>query len=137
MTGLRLWVQQSEQISESKNSFEPRAEEDRSIVIQNLFSNLKRKRNETIPSLGRKKKGISLRISYGREVIGSSRTLNLVRKRGKASIHQESQTSCRRGKEHHFESRAKERRSYRVIKNSKPRMEERQSINSSGILNPV
>ena len=36
-----------------------------------------------------------------REVIGSSRTLNLVRKRDKASIHQESQTSCERGKEYY------------------------------------
>ena len=31
------------------------------------------------------------------------------------------QTSCKKEKEYHFESRAKENRSYRVIKNSKPR----------------
>ena len=47
------------------------------------------------------------------------------------------QTSCERGKEYHFESRAKEKKSYRVIKNSKPHAEEGQSINSSKIPNLV
>ena len=47
------------------------------------------------------------------------------------------QTLCGRGMEHYFESRAKERRSYRVIKNSKPRTKEGQSINSSRIPNLV
>ena len=47
------------------------------------------------------------------------------------------QTSCGRGKEYHFESCAKDKRSYKVIKNSKPRAEEWQSINSLGIPNLV
>ena len=38
---------------------------------------------------------------------------------------------------HYFESRTEEKRSYRVIKNSKPRAKEEQSINSSGIPNPI
>ena len=45
------------------------------------------------------------------------------------------QTSCGKGKEYHFESHVKEKRSYRVIKNSKPRVKEGQSINSSEIPN--
>ena len=44
-----------------------RAEEDRSIVLQELFSNLGRKRNETIPNLVRKRKGISLPKSHTEE----------------------------------------------------------------------
>ena len=72
-----------------------------------------------------------------REVIWSSKTLNLVWKRGKASIHRESQTSYERGMKHYFESRTEEKRSYRVIKNSKPRAKEGQSINLSRILNLV
>ena len=47
------------------------------------------------------------------------------------------QTSCGRGEEYHFESRAEEKKSYKTIKNSKPRAEEGQSINSSKILNLV
>ena len=46
-------------------------------------------------------------------------------------------TSYEKRKEYHFESGAKEKRSYKVIKNSKPRAEEGQSINSSGIPNLV
>ena len=37
----------------------------------------------------------------------------------------------------YFESRAEEKRSHRVVKNSKPRAEEGQSINSSGIPNLI
>ena len=47
------------------------------------------------------------------------------------------QTSCRRGKECHFEFHVEEKKSYRIIKNSKPQTEEVQSINSSGIPNLV
>ena len=43
------------------------------------------------------------------------------------------QTSCEKGEE----SRAEEKKSYWVIKNSKPCAEEGQSINSSGIPNLV
>ena len=46
------------------------------------------------------------------------------------------QTSCER-EEYHFESRAKEKRSYKIVKNSKPRAKEGQSINSSKIPNLV
>ena len=47
------------------------------------------------------------------------------------------QISYGRGKKYRFESRAEEKRSHRVIKNSKPHTKEGQSINSSGILNLV
>ena len=47
------------------------------------------------------------------------------------------QISCEKGKEYHFEFCAEEKRSYRVIKNSKPRAEEGQNINSSRIPNLV
>ena len=87
---------------EERNHSKPRAKEER-----NINSNLIRKR---------------------REVIWSSITLNLIRKRDRASIHQESQTSCERGKEYHFESRAEEKRSYKTTKNSRPRAKEDQSI---------
>ena len=48
-------------------SFESWAEKDRSIIAQELFLNLGQKRNETIPNLVRKRKRISLQISFGRK----------------------------------------------------------------------
>ena len=98
--------------SPSKISFELRAEEDRSISESRCVSNLERKRIKA-----------SLYKTYFRTSSG----------RGMKPF----QASCERGKEYHFESRAKEKRSHRVIKNSKPRAKERQSINSSGIPNLV
>ena len=47
------------------------------------------------------------------------------------------QISCRRGKEYHFESHTKEKRSHKIIKNSKPQAKKGQSINSSRISNLV
>ena len=56
-----------------------------------------------ISNLVRKRKGILLQnlVQKKREVIGSSKTLNLMQKRGKASIHRESQTSYGRGREYY------------------------------------
>ena len=95
-----------------KISFEPRAEEDRSINKSRSASNFERKRIEA-----------SLYKAYFQT---SSR-------RGMKP----SQISCGRGKEYHFESHAEEKKSYKVIKNSKPRTKEGQSINSSRIPNLV
>ena len=107
----------------------PRAKEDRSIILQESFSNLGRKRNETIPDLVRKKKKYHFesrtkeKRSYKviknsksrakkvgnitpkshtkrREVSGSSETQNLVWKRVRVLIHEEFQTLCGRGKEY-------------------------------------
>ena len=47
------------------------------------------------------------------------------------------QTSGGRGEEYHFESHVEEKRSYKIVKNSKPCAEEGQSINSLGIPNLV
>ena len=71
-------------------------EEDRSISKLRSASNLERKRME-----------VSLYKNYFRTSGG----------RGTKPF----QTSCGRGKKYHFESRAKKKRSQRVIKNSKPR----------------
>ena len=83
------------------NSLEPRAEEGRNHSQPrteeggNITSNLTRK---------------------SEEVTRSSRTLNLVRKRGRASIHRESRTSRGGGREHYFRSRVKKWRSYEIFK---------------------
>ena len=95
-----------------KINFEPRTEEDRSISKSRSASNLERKRIE-----------VSLYKTYFRISSG----------RGTKPF----QASCGKGKEYHFESRAEEKRSHKVIKNSKPRAEKRQSINSSRIPNLV
>ena len=49
----------------------------------------------------------------GRKVIGSLRTLNLMRKRGRASIHRESQTSC--GRERKYRIKRKVTRSSKTL----------------------
>ena len=95
------------------NSLEPRAEEGRNHSQSraeeggNITSNLTRK---------------------SEEVTRSSRTLNLVRKRGRASIHRESRTSRGGGREHYFRSHVKKGRSYKISKNPKPCAVEDQSI---------
>ena len=93
-------------------SFEPRTEEDRSISKSRISfePRAKEDRSIIIRSLFRTSSG-----------------------RGTKPF----QTSCEREKEYHFESRAEEKRSYKIIKNSKPRAKEGQSINSSRISNLV
>ena len=49
-------------------------------------------------------------VQKRREVIKSSKILNLVQKRGKASTRQESQTSCETEREYYSKPRAKEER---------------------------
>ena len=90
------------EVSFYKNSLEPRAEKGRNHSQPraeeggNITSNLMRK---------------------SEEVTRSSRTLNLMRKRGRALIHQESRTSCGGGREHYFRSRVE--KVERKIKSSK------------------
>ena len=78
------------QAKEERNHSKPRAKEER-----NITSNLVRKK---------------------REAIRSSRTLNLVRKRGRASTRHEFQTSCEREREYYSKPRAKEERKFKVLK---------------------
>ena len=127
-----MWVQQSEQISGSKISFEPRAEEDRSISESKIRvePRAEEEQNHSKSRAEEERNITSNLVRKRKEVIKSSRTLNLVRKRGKASIDREFRTSCGRGREHYFKSRAKEWRNHKIIKNHKPQVEEDQSINS-------
>ena len=100
-------------------SFESRAKEDRSIIFQQkvntscgggqkyhftrIISKLraKKERNHSKPR-AEEERNITLNlVQKKREVRGSSRTLNLMRKKGRASICQESQTSCGRGREYY------------------------------------
>ena len=46
------------------------------------------------------------------------------------------QTSCGRGEEYHFESRAEEKKSYTVIRNSKPRADRGAEYQFVGIFKP-
>ena len=74
------------EVSFYKDHFEPRVKE---------------KQNHSIPRAKEEKNITTNLVRKRREVIGSSRTLNLMRKRGRASIHRESQTSCEREREYY------------------------------------
>ena len=143
----------------SKISFEPRAEEDRSISKSRSASNLGQRRIE-VSEIGfepRAEKDRSIvfqknskpRSEEDRSISESRCVSNLKRKRIEASLYKtyfrtssgrgtkSFSTSCGRGREHCFESHAEEWKSHKIIKNSKPRAEEGRNINLSGISNLV
>ena len=121
MTGLQVWAQQSERISGSKISFEPRAEEGRSIGESKIHVDprAEEEQNHSRPRVEEERNITSNLVRKRKEVIKSAETLNLVRKRGRTSIHRKSRTSRGRGREHCFRSRVK--KLLKSSKNSKPR----------------